>query len=891
MVMVMSKKRLYEWLNPNQQGFYIPNTSIDIPSYITNNLKDELREYQKQSLRNTIYMLNEENASEIVNNGFQNKHLLYNMATGSGKTMVMASLILYMFKKYNYQNYIFFVNSDAIIQKTKENMFNEQSSKYLFNPKGVIMDGSRIFIEYVDNFPSVPSKNTIYLKLTTIHGLHNDMNESTYKENALTYEDLKEINVILLGDEAHHYNSLTKSKKLNKTDIEEQTWEYTIQKILDSNTKNKLFEFTATLNMSDKNISDKYSDKIVYSYDLRKYMNDGFSKNVMRLQSDTDDNYKMMDAVFLSQYRKIIARNNNVSDFKPVVMFKSNKIAISNEKEIQFNKILENMNTDNIKDFFNSRIISLSKNNVMYKVYKYYLECICLDKLIEEIKDDFSSMNIINVNKNDKKDSSPMINESNARLLNTLEERDNPIRAIFAVAKLNEGWDVLNLYDIVRIGETASITSTATDAEAQLIGRGARYYPYIYNGEKSQVRRFDQTADEMRVLEELHYHTTNDSKYLNNLHKSLDAINLVSETEGDKEVVTATLKEQFKKSYIYKSRSLFLNETITTTADDFSNLESYGIERSYLVDKSGLNVEENILSNDESSYNVNSHTEALKVDIRYIKKAMQRNSFYQFSNLKKYIPIINSKTELIKNENFFGNISIEVKLPIEKDITDLTSNEKLSILDEYFEYCADKFRRNYMKEKGTKDFRAIKISDVIKDYSVVLNPNKKDIDQIITVNKKNIPDWYVYNEAIVNRLELSLIHYINEFAEKIKEKYKVMYLIRNDEKNTRITLREFDGIRGFMPDFILYLEDDDFIYQIFIEPKGSHLVLQDAWKEEFLEKIIANEFNIIDDNKSVKLSGTKFYKTNRDIDFSDSLADIINDGEPLIENLKLFDIK
>ena len=36
-------------------------------------------------------------------------------------------------------------------------------------------------------------------------------------------------------------------------------------------------------------------------------------------------------------------------------------------------------------------------------------------------------------------------------LLNTLEDLNNPIRAVFAVQKLNEGWDVLNLFDIVRL--------------------------------------------------------------------------------------------------------------------------------------------------------------------------------------------------------------------------------------------------------------------------------------------------------------------------------------------------------------------------------------------------------------------------------------------------------
>ena len=64
-------------------------------------------------------------------------------------------------------------------------------------------------------------------------------------------------------------------------------------------------------------------------------------------------------------------------------------------------------------------------------------------------------------------------------VLNSLENPNNPIRAIFAVHKLNEGWDVLNLYDIVRIGETEKRNaSKSTIAESQLIGRGARYYAH-----------------------------------------------------------------------------------------------------------------------------------------------------------------------------------------------------------------------------------------------------------------------------------------------------------------------------------------------------------------------------------------------------------------------------
>ncbi|MFU1839483.1 DEAD/DEAH box helicase family protein, partial [Enterococcus faecium] len=79
--------------------------------------------------------------------------------------MVMASLMLYLYKEFNYQNFIFLVNTDAIIKKTQENMLNSSSSKYLFNPNGIFIDGEKIMIQAVENFPAVKDKNTIYLKL------------------------------------------------------------------------------------------------------------------------------------------------------------------------------------------------------------------------------------------------------------------------------------------------------------------------------------------------------------------------------------------------------------------------------------------------------------------------------------------------------------------------------------------------------------------------------------------------------------------------------------------------------------------------------------------------------------------------------------------------------
>src|SRR5699024_10641557 len=95
-------------------------------------------------------------------------HLLFHMATGSGKTLVLAATILYLFQEHGQQNFIFFVNSDAIIKKTYDNLTNQASPKYLFTKDGIEIDGEQNTNQIVDTLPVFPDENTIYLKLTTI---------------------------------------------------------------------------------------------------------------------------------------------------------------------------------------------------------------------------------------------------------------------------------------------------------------------------------------------------------------------------------------------------------------------------------------------------------------------------------------------------------------------------------------------------------------------------------------------------------------------------------------------------------------------------------------------------------------------------------------------------
>lgn len=871
----MAKERLYEWLDREMRTITYAMNPHEVPEYVKANLKEELRHYQEEAFRRFQFMQDDTLLAGISNAGFQRKQLLFNMATGSGKTMVMASLMLYLFKEFQYQNFIFLVNTDAIIKKTRENMLNSQSNKYLFNPDGIFMNGEQVVIQEVENFPSVKDKNTIYLKLTTIQKIHIELTKP--RENGISLDSLAEEDIVILGDEAHHFNASTKKEK-----EEEQSWENTINKMLYLRTNNKLLEFSATINMDDKNMSQKYSDKIIYKYDLGEFMRDGYSKNVLRLQSSDNDDEKMKDALLLSQYRKLIARENGISYFKPIIMFKSSKIKISEQKQQEFQTIIESLSVESLAKYIQQRNTTVSSNATLKTVFSYFLEQ-DLDSVIREIQDDFEPRNILNANEKS------ILSEDNAILLNTLENINNPIRVIFAVAKLNEGWDVLNLYDIVRISEGAGVTRNATDSEAQLIGRGARYFPYKYKGEKSYQRRFDKVNSDLRFLETLHYHTINEKGYLANLEKSMNAVNLISASDETVEIFTTKLKNSFKNTNVYKRGNLFINESRETTPEDYGSLDKFTIPKEWATEYIGSTIEADYQGKIKENTDIQRETEFLQVDERFFRKALQRNPFFRFSNLKNYLPLLESKEELVHSTQYFNGVAIKVSLPKGQHLSDLSAWEKLAIIDKFLVYCEEKIRKNYKKEIGLKTFKPVPIREVLQDYEIV-SPKFQtgQVTQHILPHSMKGKDWFVYTHAIVNGTEKKLVDLIGSFIHTLEEKYEKVYLIRNDEKGIRLKLTEFNGPRGFMPDFILYLENETFNYQVYIEPKGQHLEANDAWKQDMLNEINGSDIEIIGENEEVRLFGVKFYNEDNEREFIHELSEKVNGGNSLDDKLELF---
>ena len=170
------------------------------------------------------------------------------------------------------------------------------------------------------------------------------------------------------------------------------------------------------------------------------------------------------------------------------------------------------------------------------------------------------------------------------KLLNSLEATNNPVRAIFTVDRLTEGWDVLNLFDIVRLYEgqnsgstnkKSDKTASATVSEKQLIGRGVRYFPFVFNDKQPNKRKFDDDIQhELRILEELFYYTHDEqSRYITELKAELRKDGFLPEND-DKVLATIKLKENFIKDKTFENVLIWVNKRIPNPNAKINNADT-----------------------------------------------------------------------------------------------------------------------------------------------------------------------------------------------------------------------------------------------------------------------------------------------------------------------------
>ena len=810
----------------------------NIPDHVTGNIADKitLRPYQVTALERWLYYI------EDFPQRPTNPHLLFHMATGSGKTVLMAALILDLYQR-GYRNFLFFVNSAQIIEKTKENFLNPASAKHLFAPN-VRIDDKPVDIRAVDTFDAV-NTDAINIHFTTIQGLHARIQAP--KENTVTIEDFRDYKVAMISDEAHHLNAETK-KTLTKGEAEDKaSWEGTVSEIFRQHPENMLLEYTATVDLSHAAIRAKYHDKILYDYSLRQFREDGYSKDIELRQADLPPEARMMQAMVLSQYRRKVAEVHGLH-CKPVILMKSKTIKDSAENEAAFTAMVARLSGDAVQAL---RAAS-EGDDTLSRAFAFIMDERGMEAadFARELQGDFAPEKVVNVN-------NPKDLENRQIELNALEERDNEIRVIFAVDKLNEGWDVLNLFDIVRLYDTrdgkANKVGKTTMAEAQLIGRGARYFPFVAPDQpdaSSEKRKYDSALDHpLRVLEGLHYHCSHNPKYIQDIRNALRETGMLDETAR---TVHLRLKDSFKQTSLYVSEFVWTNDRVRNPRDSVDGLDAYKIEGhfSYLSLMTGQVTEASAFGGGQLTLKPSSK-EPISRDFKLadfgraiLGFAMDANDFFHFANLLTYFPQLASASQFVTSESYLASVTVNVRgLP--DDLDNLTARQKLDIAHCVLHQIESGVKRESVEFIGTKDFKPYPIKDRFTDKMLKLRiegeaglswteSNVPGLDQIDLSSKA----WHAYDDSYGTDQEKHFLKYMHDQEARLHGVYDDFYLLRNEKA---LKLYDFETGRAFEPDFVLFLRKKgkkaSTIMQLFIEPKGDHLRPQDDWKQVLLEEV------------------------------------------------------
>jgi type III restriction enzyme len=737
----------------------------------------------------------------------------------------------------------------------------------------------------VENFKGA-NPDDLNICFTTIQKLHSDL--TIQKENALTFEDFRKHRIVLIADEAHHINVKTKAGENGgeQSDFLDN-WESTVERIFQQNKDNLLLEFTATHDYATPSMVNKYRSKVIFRYDLLQFRNNGYSKDVVIVQSDLEQRERILQPLILSEYKQAVAAQYRIN-LKPVLLFKAQRtIEQSRQLKADFHQMIDRLTAADIESLRRKSDLELVRRAFAF----FDAQGLTAEALAERIRRDFAPEYCLSVNDESEK-------ERYQILVNTLEDPQNRIRAIFAVQKLNEGWDVLNLFDIVRCYETRDSgkgkIGAITLSEAQLIGRGAGYFPFVVaqtsnspvapQTESLRYDRFRRKFDrdlthELRVLEELHYHSVNDHRYIAEIRQALIEQGMMDEREVKRPL---KLKESFKRTDFYKYGVIWLNDR---RPKDYGKVQSFadlGVKRRNYVHviATGRGGATAVLTDEKKTVVKDETRRDLKVrniERNIVQAAIDRNPFYRFDNLRRFFPNLASMRDFIASDDYLGGLEIT----FQGNVYGLEENraEKLAAVQGLLDVIEAEIRANVTDYEGTRDFRRDWVREIFKDKVLKFdssNPRAAPDEQFESFAAAK--DWFTVNTLYGTSEEKAFVRMLDRHIQQLQGQYEQIYLLRNEG---HFAIYNFADGRAFQPDFVLFLRQKNgelLTYQLFIEPKGRHLTKQDKWKENFLKDIsaaFAGE-TLTFDGKKYRLIGVPFYNNEDENAFRQSLESALS---------------
>ena len=275
--------------------------------------------------------------------------------------------------------------------------------------------------------------------------------------------------------------------------------------------------------------------------------------------------------------------------------------------------------------------------------------------------------------------------------------------------------------------------------------------------------------------------------------------------------------------------------------------------------------------------------EIATINYAIVNKALMKYPIYKFNTLKSYFPNLKSTSQFITSDEYLGNIDIIIRSSVAQLDIHILYDAVFDVLGKISNVIST-IEETYI---GTKEFKAKKISDIFHnkivnyfdphDDGIGISQNGLSVDEDLRIDL-SLEDWFAYTDNYGTSEEKAFVAYFRDRVETLKKIYNKIYLIRNERA---FCIYSFEDGKRFEPDYVLFLQKGNIEkfeqLQIFIEPKGSHLLEKDSWKEHFLLQL-KNEaipVKIFVDDNSYKIWGFHFFN-------QDNLKDFHSDFKGLL---------
>lgn len=390
----------------------------------------------------------------------------YEMATGSGKTMLMGATVYYLNKYHNVKNFLIVTPSSTEIYKKTIRNFTKGTNETVWNDevpfKFNLITGDN-YKDTKDLFATDTDANIFIFNIdkfgTNATQTKKQWEGSDWKDkegNTISLlEFLSQNELVIITDEAHHAQSRKAKSVINAFHPQ------------------AVIEFTATAVEAEKSQAKK-NQTIVYKYDIKRFLEDKYGKKVRVLalpgqESKTKgkktelsdlEKYKLL-TFFLVHLVKKKALNSDVKcrDVKPIGFVKVKNEIVFAEKVEAYIKNTLSTDTEILEVILEkAKGEDTETTNLILEMFEldYNADTSTILKDIDQV----AQTSILLHSKSDK-----LVKKQFDDI------HKNNIEIVIFIDMLNEGIDMPNIYSMVIINDTPSEFKTSVK---QIVGRGVR---------------------------------------------------------------------------------------------------------------------------------------------------------------------------------------------------------------------------------------------------------------------------------------------------------------------------------------------------------------------------------------------------------------------------------